>query len=244
MRAVLTAALVAAFVAVGTPARAQGHAPLGPYEAVATTVGRPSFFVGGGWPFAGAGLDFGVNDALGLGLRAGYLWASPHAGFRLASGVLVEVPARLLVHRAGAIEIAVTSTPGLVVGTDRRISTIGEDVAPELSVLAPRLDVGVLVSWPLSPTLVLKLGVEVPATLVLAMPEPPVADALELTIAFSPVVGLAWAATGWLTLFVHAAAGPALVWAPTAWTSDGWAHEVRVDGSLRATAGVVFTPWR
>jgi len=246
MRAALSAATVVLVLAVTSDAAAQHYAPISRWGTSGTRMGRVAPTIGGGWPAVFAEVDYGVNDVLGVGLRAGYLWASPHAGLHLASGVLIEIPARYRLYQNGAIQLTLETTAGMVIGTDSgegRISTLDEETYPEVPTIAPRLDAALMVHWAVTPSLVLKFGLEVPTTLVLAMTEPPVDDVLELTITLAPQVGVSWAATPWLSVFCLAGAGPALVWAPTTFTSDHWDHEVRLDVYLRATAGVVFTPW-
>jgi hypothetical protein len=197
---------------------------------------------------------------LGVGLRAGYMYGSPHAGLRLSSGVLIEVPARLRLLARGAVELSLETTAGVAIGTNGSMAVLGDSAeeifdpdgpdgsgsapaVPEVFPIAPMFTFGILGSWRISDAFVLKFGIEVPTTLVLAMAEPPFEDVLELTISIDPFLGLSWAVTDWLSIYLVAGAGPALVWVPEDWTSDHYVHEIRVEPHLRGAAGVVFTPW-
>jgi hypothetical protein len=258
--AVTQAELAEASAAEAPPAAAQAPqpvstgAPMSDWGFGGPQPGRIAIAVGGGWPAAWLELDYGATRRLGLGLRAGYFYGNPHGGIGLASGVLVQIPTRIGLLRRERLELSLEVTAGVDVALDSRLSLATDDPSTEdefegllpsdrVFPLATNLGVGLMVSLTLRPTLVLKLGFEIPARLVLVMADRPYDDAWELSVPFAFRAGVVWRAVRWLGLFAVADVGPSLVVVPSAWTSDGYDHGVEADVYLRASAGVTFAPW-
>ena len=241
---VAVAALLGALAVFPASALAQWQGPLSRWSATGCRTSRVSFAVGGGFPSVFGELDLAVNDRLALGLRAGYLYGAPHAGIRLAEGALIEIPLRTRLLARPGLELSLEATAGVAVGTDGRLSTLHDGFAGQVSAIAPTVEVALLGTWLVAPGLALKFGVDVPAVLVIATVDRPLDDALELTVALAPSLGLAWQATPWMSLFVAVRAGPALAWVPVGWSSERYDREVRVEPHLRAFGGLAFTPWR
>lgn len=254
------AALAATLILALPSAYGEHHAPLSRWSGTATQIGRPAFVLGGGWPAAFVELDYGVNDILAVGLRGGYLFASPHGGLRLAHGGLIEIPARLRVLARGSVELSVEICAGLTIGSveepsetseetdienarDWGIATIDPALVGSVRPIGPSLSAGLIGSWRLSDQLQLKFGVDLSAIIVMSMAEPPVEDVIELTASLDPFVGITYSPLPWMSVFFVAGAGPALVWAPVDWTADHFEHEIRVEPHVRGAAGLVFTPW-
>jgi hypothetical protein len=233
-------------VATGAPMSSWGYG--GPQP------GRIAVSVGGGWPSAWLELDYGATRRLGLGLRVGYFYGNPHGGLATASGVLVQIPTRIGLLRRERLELALEVTAGVDVGLDGRLSLVTDDpdtpdefegLLPSEGVtpLATHLGVGVVISLALRPALLLKLGFEIPARLVLVMADRPYDDAWELSVPFAFRGGVVWRAMRWLGLFAVVDVGPSMLVTPSAWTTEGYEQSVGVDVYLRAAAGVTFAPW-
>lgn len=229
------------------------NAPLSVFGFSGPQPGRITVSLGGGWPSGWLEVDYGANERLGVGLQVGYLYAVPTGGFQMASGVQITLPTRLTLLRRPTLEFVLDIAAGIVVSLDHRLSLITFDPEdPEATGLVPQdqlrpigtqLSVGATVSWLLNQSIVLKFGLQIPATLVIDMTERPYDDTWELAVPFAARVGIVWRALRWLGLFAVVDVGPSLVVTPSEWSSDGYERDVGVDVFLRASAGITFAPW-
>lgn len=228
-------------------------APLSVFGFSGPQPGRVAISLGGGWPSGWLEVDYGANDRLGVGLQVGYLFGLPTGGIQTASAVQITLPTRLSLLRRRTLELVLDIAAGVVVSLDHRLSAITYDpddsdatgLIPQdqLRPIGTQLSVGATISWMLNRSILLKFGLQIPATLVLDMVERPYEDTWELAVPFAARVGVAWRARPWLGLFAVVDAGPSLVVTPSAWSSEGYERDVGVDVFLKASAGITFAPW-